>query len=281
MIGAGLPRDEIFMQPMFFGPATRQLFGSYHPPSGTRHREEGVLCCMPIGHEYMRAYRAMRQLAELLAADGYHVLRFDYSATGDSSRAATAAEGEAWRDDVRCACQELRDLGGLDRLSLVGLRYGAMLGAQATVSDRDLRTLVLWDPVVNGRAYLDQLTAMHAEQRRLFGSGAGRPARRHAQAAGDDLLGYEMHAPLRADLAASDLTPLVTAHRARSVLVAAERLPAYDRLCTDVERSSKMTLDVRIVPDAADWADVRKSGGVLFLGPILTAIVECIRGAGS
>ena len=64
------------MNCFFFGKA-KSLFGAYYPGEGTSPRASAVLLCGPIGQEFMRVHRALHQLAGLLAAAGFHVLRFD------------------------------------------------------------------------------------------------------------------------------------------------------------------------------------------------------------
>ena len=72
------------MQPAFFGTSDKPLLGLYHPPTGPRAREVGVLLCYPGPQEYMSCHWAFRKLAALLAREGFHCFRFDYYGTGDS-----------------------------------------------------------------------------------------------------------------------------------------------------------------------------------------------------
>lgn len=149
------------MQPAFFGASEARLFGVYQAPLGARDREAGVLLCYPGPQEYMRCHWAFRKLAALLARDGFHVLRFDYSGTGDSAGATGQGTLTAWRADIVTASQELRDLAGVRRVSLVGFRLGAALGAQTALK---LRDLVLWEPVLDGRAHLAELERQHVRR---------------------------------------------------------------------------------------------------------------------
>mgnify|MGYP000938062683 CR=1 FL=1 len=47
-------------KPFFFGPADRALFGCFHEPTGAVDRDLGVVLCNPLGHEAVRAHRALR-----------------------------------------------------------------------------------------------------------------------------------------------------------------------------------------------------------------------------
>ncbi|ULX50421.1 hydrolase [Cupriavidus taiwanensis] len=129
----------------------------------------GVVLCAPLGHEAMWSHRAWRHLADDLAAAGMPVLRFDYPCTGDSAGACEAAHflGRAASSIVAAAAQ-LRALAGVERIVLCGLRAGASLAVQAAEAMRShpawqggAAALVLLAPVVNGRAYLRELRALH------------------------------------------------------------------------------------------------------------------------
>ncbi len=159
------------MNPLHFGTSSRRLFGMYHPASTGRAPRAAVLC-NAWGREYMLAYRSIRQLGNMLAADGYHVLRFDYYGTGDSSGELDDATIEGYESDVEAAIEEVRDTAGVGDVALVGLRLGGALAARvASRHPRDVKRLVLWDPVDRGEVYVNELlgTAVpigHARRRR-------------------------------------------------------------------------------------------------------------------
>jgi len=146
------------MIPFFFGAADRQLFGIYEParePSLGR----GVVMCHPWGQEYLRCHQSLRFLARLLANAGVHVLRFDYFGTGDSTGELEEATIEQWIEDTQLAVSELQAMGNVSRVSLVGLRLGALVAAEASRRLQTVERLVLWDPV-GGRRYLQELSVI-------------------------------------------------------------------------------------------------------------------------
>src|SRR5262249_40002671 len=57
----------------------------------------------------------------------------------------------------------MRDKLGVVEISIVGLRMGAALAAQVAVED-PIAVLVLWAPVVKGRAYVGEVKAVSAVQ---------------------------------------------------------------------------------------------------------------------
>ncbi|MFX6285199.1 hypothetical protein ABTF64_19930, partial [Acinetobacter baumannii] len=83
-----------------------------------------------------------------LSRAGFHVLRFDYHATGDSSGASGEADPVLWPDDVLLAAQVLKQASGDLPISLVGLRLGALLAARAvglnSINQITFDQLILW-----------------------------------------------------------------------------------------------------------------------------------------
>ena len=144
------------MTAFFFGEAGRQLFGYYHAAAAGGRR--AVVLCPSWGPEYQYGHRALRALARRLAERGTHVLRFDYSGTGDSWGDSADGTPDAWVVDVRAAIQELRAMSAVQSVDLVGLRFGAYIASQVAQQRADVRRLVLWDPITDGEAWLGELT---------------------------------------------------------------------------------------------------------------------------
>jgi pimeloyl-ACP methyl ester carboxylesterase len=189
-----------------------------------------VLLCNPFGEEASRAHRIYRVLATQLERSGYSVLRFDYRGTGDSMGDAADASVAEWLADVELAAEELRG-GGAKKLVAVGLRLGGTLAALATSrGNLRLRHLVLWDPVVDGAAYLRELAAAHRTYMRSE-MGEAWPDRLPVDAAGvpAEALGTPISPALAAELGAIDLLgeELRTEH---VTVVSTGGSPAADRL---------------------------------------------------
>lgn len=142
------------MSAFYFGSSDRPLFGVYHPPAERPVRRAGVLICNALGREYLRTHRTLRQLAIRLTEAGYHVLRFDYSGTGDSAGRGRDATLRRWEEDADLAADELQAIGGVRRIRVVGVRVGGAVAATLAASRSDVDGLALWDPVVRGDRYL-------------------------------------------------------------------------------------------------------------------------------
>ena len=108
----------------------------------------------------MRAHAALVSFCESLAASGFDAMRFDYSATGDSSGETGEATADEWIADVGAAAREVREITGVRQLLGVGVRLGATIlatAAYASVFDG----VALWEPVVRGATYLERAQVLH------------------------------------------------------------------------------------------------------------------------
>ena len=148
--------------PIRFGAAQRQLVGMHHAPEPAADLRHGVLLCNPFGQEAIRCHRLLKVLAERLARAGLHALRFDYYGSGDSGGDDEEASLEGWIDDTVLAREELARVSGAATTSCFGLRLGASVAMLASARGRGgPERMVLWDPVVSGATYLDELTEAH------------------------------------------------------------------------------------------------------------------------
>jgi pimeloyl-ACP methyl ester carboxylesterase len=181
------------------------LFGVYHPPNGRRPRDIGVVLCYPLGQEYIRSHRAFLRLAAMLSSRGFHVLRFDYSGSGDSEGDSREQTIDDLIDDISAATDELKGGSGAGRICLVGLRLGGALSVLAGIRRGGVDAVVLWDPVVDGAAHLEHLRSLHEEW--LSGSFAEQASGSGASN-GFEALGFPLGGPMLADLKSLDLLGL-------------------------------------------------------------------------
>lgn len=154
---------EVTPQPFFFGRASRRKFGCYDRPVAGPFRQTAIVLAYPFGHEYVRAHRPYRRLARALTEVGFPVLRFDYSGCGDSAGGDELASLEVWTQDVTEAIDAIHARCSAASLCLIGGRLGAAIALRVAAEREDVRSLVLWDPVVSGPDYVRSLEREHRE----------------------------------------------------------------------------------------------------------------------
>lgn len=189
--------------PFFFGPAERRLFGLFESGSAAGRGNLAILLCNPHGQEAITVHRLYRVLSARLAQQGCDVLRFDYYGTGDSGGGDRDGELEGWTNDVRTAHDELLRRSAARRVAWMGARLGATLAVRASRSlGQALSRLVLWAPVVDGAAYVEEMRELH--RRTLADALAGSPNAETRSAlpepAADEFLGFEISGLLRRQL---------------------------------------------------------------------------------
>lgn len=144
----------------YFASRGQWLFAWLHLPERGPALDHGVVVCPPLGHEQIHAHRSLRHLADALARSGFPVMRFDYHGTGDSAGSDEDADRVAtWRANICDAGSWLREHQGCRRISLIGVRLGAVLATQVAES-AEVDGLLLWEPVVKGRAYVRQMKTL-------------------------------------------------------------------------------------------------------------------------
>jgi exosortase A-associated hydrolase 2 len=145
------------------GPAGN-LFAMYYPPAETDIDNGDIIYVHPFAGEMFASRNLIAALAREMASEGFGVLMVDLYGCGDSSGDFGDARWEIWRDDLVAAAGWLR-AQGRDRLSLWGLRLGALLAMDfAARSGETYERIVLWQPVVTGRNMLTQFFRMNLDE---------------------------------------------------------------------------------------------------------------------
>lgn len=199
-----------------------------------------MLLCNPFGEEASRAHRTFRVLATQLERAGYAALRFDYSGTGDSLGESADATIEAWLGDIGTAAERLRAASGASRLAVIGLRLGATLAALAAARGVIRpRHLVMWDPVIDGGAYLRELAAQHrAYMRQEMGAARRDRLRIRADGTPVEVLGAPISEALAAQLSAIDLAA-GTPGAEQITLLSTRTTPELERLRARLPSSAR------------------------------------------
>lgn len=143
--------------PTFFDNGSCRLFGILHQPVGTPSGAAWIFC-HPFAEEKLWAQRVYVAFARMLAAHGAWVLRFDAMGNGDSEGQFSSASVETMLSDIDCAIGLLERSSGIAHgIGLLGLRFGATLAALAAERSPKIGKLVLWEPIVDGGKYMQEL----------------------------------------------------------------------------------------------------------------------------
>jgi uncharacterized protein len=260
------------MEPTFFGDKERPLYGIYQPPLSNSPRETAVLFCYPVFQEYIRSHRSFCQLAMQLAKAGCHVFRFDYSSTGDSSGHLNDADISQWKTDIVLAANELRDLSGVKNISIVGLRMGATLAAISGL--KNIKDLVLWDPVAKGETYLRSLETMHKHM--LTDSDRFPVPREDEMIDGViELLGFSLSEKLFNSIRAIDLTMTATISSKNIHLIVSSESAEIQKIEQSLS-SGANNIHYQCISSTGNWDDLSCIEETLIPHDILNRISELL-----
>jgi pimeloyl-ACP methyl ester carboxylesterase len=248
------------LTPHRLGPPGRQFLALHHAPdAGTP--DHGVVLCNPFGQEAVRAHRLVRILAERLARGGLHALRFDYVGSGDSDGDDADGSLASYVEDTQRAVAELRRLSGASRISLFGLRLGATVALLASARAAAHR-LVLWDPVVSGRRYLDEIRAAHRAE--VPGSDGAR-----------EILGFALSPALEAEIAAITPDRLTTARGSQVHLIASPLAAEAAGLEASLREAGVATQSTSI-ESAVAWASEEAMNAAMVPADGLQAVLRAL-----
>jgi pimeloyl-ACP methyl ester carboxylesterase len=143
---------ERFLTPQIGG---KRTVGVLTTPTGDR-RDAGWVICHSFGMEQVWLQPVEVAVARQLGASGFTTLRFHAQGYGDSEGSTADVRLESHVRDALDAIKVLVAETGVSRVGLIGARFGATVATLA--ADRsDARSLVLWEPIIDGRRYMREL----------------------------------------------------------------------------------------------------------------------------
>lgn len=146
---------KIITEAVFHPMGDGQRFFILHRPSNSTPARGALLHIHAFAEEMNKSRRAVSLAARLLAARGWWVLQHDLLGCGDSSGDFGDATWSAWIQDIDIAFHWLAKRSG-STPTLWGLRTGCLLAIQATEILACKPNLLLWQPVISGRTFLQQ-----------------------------------------------------------------------------------------------------------------------------
>jgi hypothetical protein len=188
--------------PLWLGRDPRRLYGALH--AATDAAQAGVLLVPPLLHEQPRSRRFIAEVASELAAIGLPCLRFDFLGTGDSAGDGSELDFASMHRDLDLAAASLRESAGVSHVVVLAWRASALAVQGWLAKGGAADVVVLWEPVVDGEAWLRELVDGDLRERaQRPPPRAGVP--RATDPADGQLMGFPVSEHLRGDLARTRL----------------------------------------------------------------------------
>ena len=189
-----------------------------------------------FGWEGECSYRGRRDWAIALARAGATTLRFDFPGTEDSVGSALGPDRlQAWIDSTSDAARWLRRQSGCDRLVLIGIGLGGIVGYKAVADGAPIDDLILWAVRASGRAYIRGQQAFAAV------ATGGKPDPQDAERSDglSGLAGHRISAATVAAISSLDLTAMALppAEGRRVLLIGRDAIGIDQRLRDHFEQS--------------------------------------------
>jgi esterase/lipase len=192
-----------------------------------------------------------------LADSGFPVLRFDYFGAGDSCGDSLEGRMDQWLLDVSQAIDELKSRAGVEEVCLIGLRLGASLALLNATQQAAVKRLVLWDPVLKGKAYLDGLISLSEELLRF----RPKPRKNERPEWPKDIIGFPMTQELYDDINGIDL-------------ISKLEMSAKNILIVETEKDGSQSGLKRALEDAGACVDLQHVDGPQIWEPTVDGSVQ-------
>jgi pimeloyl-ACP methyl ester carboxylesterase len=260
-----------------FGSASREVVGVHQSALDGAPRRPRFLLCRPLGQEAVRTAAVYRVLSDRLAREGCEVLRFDHHGTGDSPGDEGDQSLEGWVEDTLAAHAELGD-DPARPVNWFGMGLGATLALRAALRARHPPArLVLWEPVLDGKAYSQTLLDAHrAELSREFGEPWARLLRIGKvtePTLPGDVLGFEIGPRLVEELdrlQAVTVAPALRRGIRVTCAVHAEQRPYFEAIAAD-DHFQLHTIETR-----TDWRSSQAQGTAIVPTDLLRILLSTL-----
>ncbi len=238
---------EAFYLPVAAG----HRFCLFHQPDARTARRGAVVYVHPFAEEMNKTRRMAALQARALALAGYDVLQIDLQGCGDSSGDFGEATWESWIEDVRLACDWLQQRSAAE-LWLWGLRTGCLVACAAAARINQPSNLLLWQPVLSGKQFLQQFLRLKLAGEMLGGESKGlmeRLREQLAQGGSLEIAGYLLSSALAGGLERAELSPAAQSLRIEWIELSAKADGGLSPLAhTRLEKWQAAGLEARGTP---------------------------------
>jgi len=194
-------------------------------------------------------------------------MRFDYYGTGDSAGMLRDADLDQWQSNINTGLEELKDISGISKVSLVGLRFGAALAATAPVQSHRVRKLVLWDPVVTGANYIKNLRRMHEERSKPLHDNRVKGELQGVE----ELIGFRFSGNMIADIEAVNLLETSEFSASEIFLIVSEQQEEYEQFREHLQ-SLGLLKGYQVISSAGGWNSIHEFDSALIASEAVNAI---------
>ncbi len=212
--------------------ASSQRFCLFHKPDAQVIWRGAVVYVHPFAEEMNKSRRMAALQARALAEAGYAVLQIDLQGCGDSSGDFGDATWEGWIEDVCLACNWLRQHSDAE-IWLWGLRTGCLLASAVAARIDRPSSLLLWQPVVSGKQFLQQFLRLKLASEMQGGDPKKlmeRIRRQLAQGQSVEIAGYRLSSGLADGLEKAELSPVARTARIEWIELSAKREENVDAM---------------------------------------------------
>lgn len=196
------------MQPLFLDLNGRRLFCGLH---GDPDARRWVLVLPPFAEEMNKCRPLLARVARELARQACACLVPDLYGTGDSAGAFGEADWDGWLGDADALNAWMADRFPAARPGLLAVRSGALLlaGMRSAAQGWAGARVVCWQPVLDGRRYLQQVLRLRVMAGRMAGGEESVKALEARLVDGETLevAGYAVSAALASGLSCAMLSP--------------------------------------------------------------------------
>lgn len=194
---------EAFFLPVNGG----RLFCLLHRPDEKSAIKGAALYVHPFAEEMNKSRRMAALQAKAMASAGYVVLQVDLLGCGDSAGDFADVTWESWIENLVEAGSWLREQTGV-QVCWWGLRTGGLLASKAAARVGQPCRLLLWQPVILGKQYLQQFLRLKIAGELLEGGAKGamnRLKEQLAEGGSVEIAGYELTSSLARGLESAEL----------------------------------------------------------------------------
>lgn len=114
-----------------------------------KDNKQGIILCKPTWGERIRTHRIFTNLARMLREKGFNIISFDYFGDGNSGGDTLDLNFSGMVDDIVEVSKYLSSQHQIEIFTLIGLRIGANCAIGAEPKNKNLKQMILFEPILN------------------------------------------------------------------------------------------------------------------------------------